>query len=281
MNESYAVQRRLKQHKLRREARRGKIIFRRLYKIVRFLSVVFIFYAVYRLSATLCWYLPSEIDVNTKNIEILGNEIVSDKKVIDTIKKYPLDNEPLYKINPAEITKDLEDLQPVKRAYIRRFWLPARLVIMIEEETPAIIIAPTEESDPVAAYSTTGKFISREYLPLKSNNNVAKILSYGTQEDDYDHWDLEKITDLYNIADLVKDYSGEKVSYIDLRQPHNVFIQLENVKIRLGELDKSAYERIMLLSDIMPQLNHIKENIKYIDLSWKESTYLKLNKDLK
>lgn len=283
MTESYSVARRLKQHKLRREARRGKIFFRRLYKLIRFVFVIFIFYAVYRLSATHFWYLPEDItsDKNSQHIEILGNDIVSNKKIKEEIKKCPIAKLPLYKINPEEITKKLEELAPVKRAYIRRFWIPARLVVMVEEETPAIIIAPTENSAPVAAYSTTGKFITREYLPLKNNKNVAKILSYGTQEDDYDNWDLDKITTLYNINDLIEDYAEEEVQYIDLRQPHNVFVQLETVKIRLGELDNSAFERIRAIHDILPQLNEIKENIKYIDLSWKESRYLKLKKDLK
>ncbi len=283
MKENYAVERRLKQHKLRREARRGKIFFRRLYKFLRFIFVLFIFYAVYRLSATHFWYLPEEInlDKNSQHIEILGNNIVSNKKIMEVIKKCPIEKQPLYKINPNEITKKLEELAPVKRAYIRRFWFPARLVIMLEEEEPAIIISPTENSEPVAAYSTTGKFISREYLPLKNNKNVAKILSYGTQEDDYDNWDIQKITTLYNINDLIEDYANEEVKYIDLRQPHNIFIQLETVKIRLGELDNSAFERITAIHDILPQLNEIKENIKYIDLSWKESKYLKLKKDLK
>lgn len=280
MSNDYLVERRIRQHKLRRKARRGEIAFRRIYKFVRFIFIIFIFYALYRLSAASLWYLPQDIYTNpgSNRIEIMGNSIVSSKKIISEMQKVPLEKKPIYKINPAETARIIEQLQPIKRAYVRRYWLPSRLVVMVEEIIPAIVIAPTEDSPALAAYAITGEFISKEYLPLNENIKTIKILSYGTQGDDYTKWDVEKINDLYNIAALTQEYSGEKVSYIDLRQPHNIFIQLESVKIRLGELDKSAFERIKSIHDIMPELKAIKENIRYIDLSWKESKYIKLNK---
>ena len=138
MTSGYAVERRLKHHKLRRQARRGEILIRRIYKLCRFFFVLFIFYATYRLGATHFWYLPANIyDEPSVHLEILGNELTSNEKIISEMRKIPLENEPLYKINPAGTTHQIEQLPTIKRAYIRRYWLPARLVVMVEEVTPA------------------------------------------------------------------------------------------------------------------------------------------------
>lgn len=279
MSNDYLIERRMKQHKLRRKARRGEIAIRRLYKFIRFLFILSIFYALYRLCATNYWYLPNDIYTNPKSsaIEILGNSIVKREKIINEMKKIAVERTPLYKINPAQITHAIEMLPPVKRAYIRRFWLPARLVVMIEEVEPAIIVSPTEDTQPVIAFSTDGEIIPKEYLPLNKRYKTVRVLSYGTQGDDYEKWDNEKIITLYQLARYTKAYANEEVLYIDLRQPHNVFIQLQNVRIRLGELDDTAFERIKSIQDIMPELKVLKENVKYVDLAW-ETKYLKLNK---
>lgn len=278
MSNEYVVQRRIKHQKLRRKARRGEIAIRRIYKFVRFLFILFIFYATYRLSATHFWYLPTDLYEQGKNehIEILGNNIVSDEKILNEMKKFPVEKEPLYKINPAKIAHQVEQLPPVKRAYIRRYWLPARYIVMVEEVTPALTISPTEDAPAVAALAITGELIGREYLPLSDKCNAVKILTYGTNGDDYEKWDTEKINNLYKLAKLLEEYSGEKVKYIDLRIKHNAFAQLESAKLKLGEIDVSVFERIRAIHDILPQIKQMSEKIQYIDLSWKESKYLKL-----
>lgn len=274
----YVVQRRIKHQKLRRKARRGQIFMRRLYKFVRFCFVIFIFYATYRLCATHYWYLPDNIytNENTQHLEILGNKITSNAKIITQMQKVVLPKEPLYKIDPAEIAREIEQLPPVKRAYIRRYWIPSRLVVMVEEVTPAFTIAPSEEAPDIAAFGLTGELIPREYLPLSDSYNITKILSYGTKGDDYENWDVDRIKKLHNLAQLLNEYSGEKVEYIDLRNPHNVFVKLTSVKLKLGELDESLYERIKSIHHILPKVKDMAEQIKYVDLSWKDSKYLKM-----
>ncbi len=278
MSNDYIVQRRIKHHQLRRKARRSEIALRRIYKFLRFVFILFIFYSIYRICATNLWYLPSDIytNKNSTGIEILGNKIVSKEKIINEMKKIKLERKPLYRINPANIAVEIEKLPPVKRVYVRRFWLPARLVVMVEEVTPAITIAPSEEAPSIAAYAIGGEFIPREYLPLSDEYKVTKILSYGTKGDDYNLWKPEKIETLNKLAKLTELYSGENVKYIDLREPHNAYIQLESVKLKLGEIDESAFERIKSIHDILPEIQSYLEKTKYIDLSWKDSKYLKL-----
>jgi cell division septal protein FtsQ len=276
MSNEYLVQRRIKQHKLRRKARRGEIAVRRTYKLIRFIFILFMFYLLYRLSIVHYWYLPQ----NTYNqplgqrIEIVGNNIVSNEKIMNEVKKFPLKKVPIYKINPAGIAHQLEQLSPIKRAYVRRFWFPARLVIMIEELTPAITISPSENAPDIAAYALTGEFMGSEFLPFKTTNAV-RVLTYGTNGDDYENWDVAKIKNLYKLAKTIEQYANEKVMYIDLRTPHSAFVQLQSVKLKVGELDVSVYERIKSIHDILPAIKNLKLKTKYVDLSWKETKYIK------
>jgi len=281
MQNDYVVQRRIRQQKLRRKARRGEIALRRLYKFIRFLFILFLFYAAYRLSAAHYWYLSNDIydAQDKKHIEILGNSIVSSEKIISEMKKYPLEKKQLYKINPDKIANQIEQLPPVKRAYVRRYWLPARLVVMVEEVTPAITISPAEDAPDIAAFARTGEMIGREYLPLNERSNAVKILSYGTKGDDYEKWDTEKINTLYKLAKTIEGYAGEKVEYIDLRIPHNAFVQTESAKIKLGEIDVSVFERIKAIHDILPAVKELKLKTKYIDLSWRDAKYIKEDVD--
>ncbi len=274
----YTVERALRQQKLRRKARRGEIALKRLYKLIRFLIILFIFYSVFRILNCHYWYLSKDLytNKNTPRIEILGNNIVSKDKIINQIKKLPLEKKTIYMINPEKLVKEIEKLPPVKRAYIRRFWFPARFVIMTDEVIPAITISPTEDSPAVFALGHNGELIGREYLPLKQNFDAVNVLSYGTNGDDYEKWDKEKISDLYKLAKLIEDYSSEKVKYIDLRTPHNAFVQLESVKIQLGEIDNSVFDRIKQITAIIPEVKKLNEPVKYVDLSWQDSAYLKM-----
>ena len=197
-------------------------------------------------------------------------------KIISEMRKIPLGNEPLYKINPAGTTHQIEQLPTIKRAYIRRYWLPARLVVMVEEVTPAFTISPSEDAPDIAAFALTGELIPREYLPLKNKQKIPRILTYGTKGDDYDDWDKDRINKLHELSTLIEEYSGEKVEYIDIRNPHNAFAKITSVKLKLGEIDESINERIKPIQDILPQIKPLVDKIQYVDLSWKESKYLKM-----
>ncbi len=269
MSDEYIIQRRMKQQKLRRKARRGEIALRRIYKFVRFLFLLFIIYGIYRLAGAHYWIFNQGIFDDGKHIEILGNSIVSNDKIINEMRKFPIEDLPLYKFNPAKITNEIEQLAPIKRAYIRRYWFPARLVVMIEEIIPVITVSPSEDAPDVAAFALTGEFIGRDYLPLDEKFHTMKILSYGTQGDDYEKWNVEKINELYRLAKSIEEYSGERLIYLDLRTPNNAFAQLESVKLRLGKIDVSLFERIKAIKGILesPDIIRLKNHTKYIYLS--------------
>ncbi|MBR6162454.1 FtsQ-type POTRA domain-containing protein [bacterium] len=279
MEESKSVKRRMKLFKLQSKARRGRIRITRLYKFSRFLLVVGIFYFCYLVIHSSHWFFPTNyrFDKNhSERLEIVGNSIVPDKKILSALSGLKTNGIPIYKQNPSEIKKKIEDILPVKRAFVRRYWFPARYVVMVEERTPLLLIAPSETSPAVAMYTSCGKFIGREYLPLTSAYDTTLILSYGTQGDDYEDWKEDKIHLLDKLSKTITKYSGERVSYIDLRQPRDVYVQLPSVLIRLGDLDYTVFKRVEYIKSILPQIKKFNEKVKYVDLRWADSRYLKL-----
>lgn len=279
MEESRSVQRRMKLLKLQSKARRGRIRITRLYKFSRFLLVVGLMYFCYLLINCSHWFFPSNYHFtqnHSERLEIIGNSIVPDSQIIKTLSDVKTTNIPIYRQNPSVIKSKIEKIPPIKRVFVRRYWFPARYVIMVEERTPLLLIAPSETSPAVAMFTSCGKYIGREYLPLPTAYDTTLVLSYGTQGDDYENWDSDKVKLLDELSKKIAEYSGESVSYIDLRQPKDVYVQLPNVLLRLGELDFTVFKRIEYIKSIIPQIKNIKEKVRYIDLRWEDARYLKL-----
>ena len=210
------------------------------------------------------------------SVEIINNNIVQSHKILVLLKNSNVPNVPIYMARTGAIKKELMKLTPVEDVYIRRYAFPARIQIILKERIPVMMIAPDEKSQPVAFFTTDGKLIGREFLPLKTKYPTIKILSYGNKGDDYRKWDLNKIHEIERIKNYVETYSKEKVEYIDLRNPNDVYVKIKTVNIRLGRLDDGVYKRIERIPSILPQVKMVDSKVKYLDLSWEKVNYLKL-----
>ena len=84
----------------------------------------------------------------------------------------------------------------------------------------------------------------------------------------------------------IRDYVLEEIrktyevwnKYIDFRKQNDVYIMLDKYLVRFGEIDSTAQKRVKKIASIIPKLSEYK-NIKYIDLRWEESSYLRLEGD--
>ena len=209
-------------------------------------------------------------------LEILNNKIVPDYYIIAALRKNEVPKVPIYMFNTDEIKNTIMQLDPVENVYIRRFWFPARLQIIVQERVPVFTISPDENVEPIAFFTKGGKLIGRDFLPLDKSFKTIKVLTYGTKGDDYRNWDKSRVDFIEKVAKTVKSVSKEPLEYIDLRNPKDVYIQIKNLSIRLGELDDTCFKRIVRLPSIMPQIQTLDKKIKYIDLRWKDASYIKL-----
>lgn len=224
------------------------------------------------------WYIPqeafthSDIDV----IKIYNNKIVPDEKIYKMLSSYEISGYPIFAEKSDAIKKLVMELPPVKDIYVRRYAFPARIDLIIKERIPVLTISPDADITPIAYFTQDGKLVGKEYAPYIDKSQTLLVLSYGNKGEDYHKWNKAKVDELLDFAKYTETLSKEKIEYIDYRNPEDVFIKIPPVKIRLGKIDKNAYDCIRKLPSILPEIKLMDEKVKYLDLRWKDP-YLKLS----
>lgn len=273
----YNQNRRLKQAKLQRKIRKSQKRLSRLrafYKLFLILGFVFLIALILKMPQ---WRLPSNAFDSIENsaLEIVNNHIVPEQKILSALRRNQVPTQPIFLVKTDDLKKSITQLEPIQNVYIRRFWFPARLQIIVIERTPIITISPNPESSPIAFFSSDGKLIGRDYMPLDDNYETVLVLTYGTG-DDYRNWDVQKVRNFKHLADLIEQETGEMVEYIDYRNPKDVYVKISSTSIRFGSLNPGVFDKIGRLSALLPQVKMINKKVKYIDLRW-DSNYFKLD----
>jgi len=273
----YTQNRRLKQAKMQRQIRKSQRrlnLLRSYYKIFLIFAMIFLVYFILKLPQ---WRLPSNAfdSLDSKSLEIVNNQIVPSQKILYAIRRNQVPKQPIFLVKTDDIKKSIKQLEPIQDVYIRRFWFPARLQIIVIERTPIVTISPNIDVPPIAFFSANGKLIGREYMPLDDEYDTVLVITYGTG-DDYRNWDVTKVKNFKKLADLIEMETGEKVEYIDYRNPQDVYIKIPTTNIRVGSLNPSIYDKIGRLPTLLPQVKMINKKVKYIDLRW-DSNYIKLD----
>ena len=263
-----------KKRKLRK-GRKRQSIFRKFFRFI--MTIVLLCGFVY-ISKMPQWYLPKDSfkKVAGTSVEIINNSIVKPQMIFALLKNTEVPNVPIYMAKTEHIRKEIKKLPPVKEVYIRRYAFPARLQIILKERVPVITISPDLKVQPVAAFSDAGVIMKKEFLPLDKNIKTILVLSYGNKGDDYTKWNAAKIHQIEEMVNYIETYSKEKVEYVDMRNPFDVYVKIKTVNIRLGRLDENLYKRIERLPSILPQVKLVDSKVKYLDLRWEKAFYLKL-----
>lgn len=274
----YSAQRRLAKNQMERKVRQSQMWLKRVQFLTSFFVIILMIFVGYKLLRLHQWYLDKDVfnSFNNEHLEILNNKIVPSYKILAALRRTEVPHTPIYRMETDEIRNNLLKLEPIEDVYVRRFWFPARLQVIVEERVPVITISPDAKVPPIAFFANGGKLIGRDYMPLKKSFKTILVLSYGTKGDDYRNWNNEKINLLVRVAKAVKESSNEEVEYIDCRIPKDVYVKLKTANIRLGELDDTVFERIERIPSILPQVKTLDKKIKYIDLRWKDANYIKL-----
>ena len=273
----YNQNRRLKQAKMQRQIRQSQ---RRLNQLRTFYKISIIFGIIFLITFILKipqWRLRADAFDSLDNpaLEIVNNHIVPEQKILSALRRNQVPTQPIFLVKTDDIKKSITQLEPIQNVYIRRFWFPARLQIIVIERTPIVTISPNLEAPPIAFFSADGKLIGREYMPLDDDYETVAVITYGSG-DDYRNWDVVKVKNFKKLADLVEIETGEKVEYIDYRNPKDVYVKIPTTSIRLGSMNPSVFNKIGRLPSLLPQVKMINKKVKYIDLRW-DSNYIKLD----
>ena len=213
--------------------------------------------------------------LNNPALEIVNNRIVPSQKILSALRRNQVPLQPIFMVKTDDIKKSITQLEPIQNVYIRRFGLPARLQIIVVERTPIVTIAPNLDVPPIAFFSVDGKLIGREYMPLNDDYDTVSVITYG-KDDDYRNWDATKVVNFKRLATLVETETGEKVEYIDYRNPKDVYIKIPTANVRLGSINSSTFDKVRKLPSLLPQVKMINKKVKYVDLRW-DTNYIKLD----
>lgn len=259
-----------------RHVRKKRKKQRKIQTLLRFLIIIALCFIGYKFCMLKGWYLPENAysNQNSEIVDIVNNKIIPTKIIYDSIKNIPVSKLPIFITNTNNLKQEIYKIPVVDSVYIRRYGFPARVQIIIRERTPLAIIKKDLQSKPDAFYTTDGVVVvNKNYMNLAQNPETLKILAKYNKD-----WNFEKIKEIEKIVKSVENYSSEKVEYIDMRNPNDVYVKIQTTNIRLGVLDSTVFERIKRIYTILPQINKVDGQIKYIDLSWDKVNYLKMNK---
>jgi cell division septal protein FtsQ len=262
--------RKLGQLKKRRELRKTKIFVARVRFAARILSIALLAWLFTIIVHLPQWYLNKNIFKFYPNdyVEIEGNKIVSARQIFSKLKVFNMPDKPVYLINTKPIETKILELTPVKKVFIRRYWFPARLRIVLDERTPVLSIAPTPKIDPVAVFTDDDgviKILDKEFLPLPSSKETYKVITY----DQFSLWKPSLVQYISKFAFYIENATNQKLEYIDIRNPDDVFIQLKEVKLRIGRINGSTtFSNVDKVLSVLPEALKIKNEIEYIDLRW-------------
>lgn len=271
----YSVKHKQIQRKIRKKRKR----INRIRAFLRFLVVIVLLLVSYKFVKLSGWYLPQ--DTYTKpeknRIEIINNKIIPTNIIHKNLSNLTVPKIPIFMMSIKPIQKELYKIPVIKQVYIRRYAFPGRIQIIITERVPSAIIKADLAGKPIAFYTTDNVLVTnKQYLNIQDNPAIVKILTKPKGLEKV--LTVKKYLELEKIVKDVETYSNQKVEYIDIKNPNDVYVKIKTTSIRLGTLDSTVFDRIKRIYTILPQITEENSRIQYIDLSWDKVNYLKLKK---
>ena len=269
----HSVRKKQKERKLRKQRKK----LNRLKAFLRFFLFLIVVFLIYQSVQLQGWYLRGDVFkiADTNSVNIVNNEIVHNDKIFKSLEPVKIPQLPIFMLRTNQMKRQLLKNSLIKYVYIRRYAFPARIDVIIKERVPLVLLKTDLKSQPVAFFTTDNVLITdKEYMsyPFSKALRVIVVKSpFSTKS-----WTKKKFQYLDKIMKEVEQYSGEKVQYIDVRTPNDVYIKIPSTNIRLGALDSTVFDRIKRIYTILPKIHDFNGQIRYIDLSWDKVNYIKL-----
>lgn len=249
---------------------------------LRFVLFGILIFLIYEFLALPQWYLRSDAfsKPDSETVQIINNKIVPTSVIYSSLKDIKIRKVPIFMMSVKPIKKELFKIPVLKYIYVRRYGFPARIQIIVRERIPSTVLKTGLKAKPLAFVTTDGVLVTnKNYMGLAEIPSALKIIVKNA--DFSKEWTVKRVQHIEKIVKSVEAYSSEKVRYIDMRNPNDVYVAIESTNIRLGVLDSTVFERIKRIYTILPQIDDVGGEIKYIDLSWDKVNYIKLKQETK
>lgn len=274
----YQPEHRLKKRQLMRKVKKSNKKIKFMLALSRLSLYLFLIMLCYFILNLKYWKLNPKAfsSLGNTSVKIENNYIADSNRILKAVQENPVPTCPIFLMDTSGIKESITKIPPIQNVYIKRFWLPARIEILVQEKEPAITIAPNENVPPIAFYTKDGTLIGRAYLPLNPSFKTYKVLTYGSYAG-AGKMDCEKIKFITTICRDIETASKEPVQYIDWRNPDDIYVQIPTVKIKLGSVTPQTYpdtlKKINQLPSILPQVKIVNKKIKYLDMRWQNNVF--------
>lgn len=213
------------------------------------------------------WYLTdpaTEIIVN-------GNLVVTPEQVKSAIKNNV--SGPLYKVDPKLLEKNVQKLEAVRFAFVRRYAVPhPRLIIDILEEFPFASFSSDAEKPPDYVIAQSGRMIPIAKFPTVMQ---PPLRVYGKPNL---KMTAHEVSQWASWITFISEQSHMPVQYIDMRSPFDVRVQNGDLYLKLGTPDTSLTRRLGRLTSVMSAIEPMKGQLEYVDLGLDNNIPLKVAK---
>jgi len=215
--------------------------------------------------------LPWSLQDLQADVIVHGNEVATADQIRNAINIS--NKQPLYKINPRQIEKQIVALKAVKHAFVRRYALPhPRMVVEVLEEFPWATFALNPESAPLSVIAQSGR-----QIPIKDFPHVPQppLLIYGQPNLKLSGADVSQWARW--VAFITKQ-TGQPVQFVDMRTAFDVRVQNGDLSLKLGQPDATLTRRLGRLTSVLTAIEPLRGRLEYVDLSLDNNIPLKVAK---
>jgi cell division septal protein FtsQ len=214
-------------------------------------------------------YLNWSISDPDRDIQVRGNQVVSVSQVRSELSQCA--GKPLWKLDPRVLEARLCSLEDVRYAFVRRYIFPRpHLVVEVAEEFPWASFATEPGAAPDAVISETGRMIPISVFPniIQPEFKIYGQRSLKLTANDVSQW--------AGWTAYIAAQTGQKVDYVDMRNPHDIHVQDGEFTLRIGNADTSLTRRLGRLASVVPSLGELRDRLQYIDLGLDNNVPLKV-----
>jgi cell division protein FtsQ len=226
------------------------------------------FWALSGLTVAVFWGTtrPTWLIYSPDQINVSGNHLLSDQAVQNLVPlEYP---QPLMKVEPEILARQLRDRGPIVSAEVTRQLLPPRLNVRVEERVPVAVVLPVGKGDRTTdtQYLQAG-FLDAQgaWMPLASfgigpaSPQLPTLQLRGIQPQFQRYWP--------QIYDTISS-SPVAITEIDWQDPNNLVLETTLGTVYLGPYSPELEQQLATLDRMRNLPDHLSDSeIARIDLS--------------
>ncbi len=217
---------------------------------------------------------PWSIQDLDKGVEVSGNNYLATSKVKNILSKYV--DTPIFQIDPKKVEKEVEALESVKFAFVRRYVFPRpRVIIKVKEEFPWASLTSDPEKPIQYVIAESGRLVPVDKFPSYPKPKL--LFSANVQKGKANHlFSDQEVKQWATWIKYIESQTEEKVALVDLRRQFDVRVQTDKTTFRIGIPDTTLTQRLGRLSSIMASVEQFREQLEFVDLALDNNVPIKL-----